>query len=358
MSVIGCIEVNYLMNHLNKVILGKPCNIKPLILRASANMFCKYMCSVRFDYDDKDFQKITGYFDDIFWEINQGYSLDFVPWLLPFYKSHIRNIEHWSTTIRTFILERIINQREININIEEPDQDFTDALLKSIKEDNHVTRNTIIFMLEDFIGGHSAVGNLVMLALAYIAKHPKIGNEIKLEIDRISNNESRNICLHDMNSMPYTMATILEVLRYSSSPIVPHVAMEDTVIAGYGVTKGTIIFINNYILNKSKNNWKHPEQFHPERFLEKIYKRALDPGIEYVYQLKKNVPNFLPFSIGKRTCIGQNLVKGFGFILLANIIKNYNVNSEDLSKIQINKASVALPTKCFELVLTPRPKIP
>ncbi|XP_070141611.1 cytochrome P450 307a1 [Drosophila kikkawai] len=300
MSVIGCIEVNYLMNHLNKVILGKPCNIKPLILRASANMFCKYMCSVRFDYDDKDFQKITGYFDDIFWEINQGYSLDFVPWLLPFYKSHIRNIEHWSTTIRTFILERIINQREININIEEPDQDFTDALLKSIKEDNHVTRNTIIFMLEDFIGGHSAVGNLVMLALAYIAKHPKIGNEIKLEIDRISNNESRNICLHDMNSMPYTMATILEVLRYSSSPIVPHVAMEDTVIAGYGVTKGTIIFINNYILNKSKNNWKHPEQFHPERFLEKIYKRALgktknlnengrisdvfrisDPGIEF-----------------------------------------------------------------------------
>lgn len=310
---------------------------------------------------------------------------------------------HWSTTIRKFILERIINQREIHINVEEPDKDFTDALLKSIGEDDHVTRNTIIFMLEDFIGGHSAVGNLVMLSLAYIAKNPKIGNKIRLEIDKISNNGARHICHYDMEAMPFTMATILEVLRYSSSPIVPHVAMEDAVIAGYGVTKGTIIFLNNYILNKSENNWKNPELFQPERFLEKRYKSPLgntekfnqnrrssgwsDRGVQfekeneqkyvnnfsevaqtsknidiysldrYVYQLRKNIPHFLPFSIGKRTCIGQNLVRGFGFILLANIMQSYNVNSADLSKIQINKSSVALPTKCFELVLTPRAKI-
>ncbi|XP_022233526.1 cytochrome P450 307a1 isoform X1 [Drosophila obscura] len=401
MSQIGCNEINHLMRELSKAQPGKPFDIKKLILGASANMFCQYMCSIRFDYSDKEFRRIVRYFDEIFWEINQGYSLDFLPWMLPFYKNHTKKIVQWSTTIRKFILDRVIHQREQMIDLDEPENDFTDALLRSLKEDQDVSRNTIIFMLEDFIGGHSAVGNLVMLALAYIAKNPTIGRRIEHEADIVSNKGRRRINLHDMDAMPYTMATIFEVLRYSSSPIVPHVAMEDTAIAGFGVTRGTIIFINNYMLNMSEKYWNSPDHFEPKRFLDENYKRNTwkyvkcndnrrsseesDSGIEFEketdvhtiiidklsskkyskknkktykekcgYQLKKNIPHFLPFSIGKRTCIGQNLVRGFGFILLANIVQSYNVTSADISKININQASVALPAKCFPLVLWPR----
>ncbi|XP_052855253.1 cytochrome P450 307a1 isoform X1 [Drosophila gunungcola] len=393
MSDIGGFEIIHLLDQLNKTSSGNSCDIKPLILQASANMFCQYMCSVRFDYNDKDFQKIVEYFDEIFWEINQGYSFDFLPWLIPFYNNHIKKIVHWSTTIRTFILDRIVKLREINVNLEEPDKDFTDALLKSLKENQDVSRNTIIFMLEDFIGGHSAVGNLVMLALAYIAKNPSIGQQIKQEVDIVSNKGLRSISLYDMNVMPYTMASISEVLRYSSSPIVPHVALEDTVISGFGVTKGTIVFINNFILNMNEKNWSCPDLFEPERFLEiknidhknhplklidferrsegsdlcvsfdeqrnsKSGEIKLDKFAKKkcntLLQLKKTIPHFLPFSVGKRTCIGQNLVRGFGFLLLANIIKNYNVNSADISKIRLEKSSVALPPKCFKLLLRPR----
>lgn len=381
---------------------GTPLDVKPLILRACANMFSQYMCSLRFDYEDLEFQLVVKYFDEIFWEINQGYSLDFLPWLSPFYGKHTKKICHWSTTIRKFILERVINQRELNIDLDEPDNDFTDALLKSLVENNSVSRNTIIFMLEDFIGGHSAVGNLVMLSLAYIARDPVIGKTIQSEVDFVSMNGERKITLHDMEAMPYTMATIFEVLRYSSSPIVPHVATEDTQIAGYGVTNGSIVFINNYILNMSPKYWNNPDIFCPERFLEeksntvsvppkfhdsRRCSEESDSGVEFDkdaeqhcgisvdksfiesktfnknikgdykldgFQLKKNIPHFLPFSIGKRTCIGQNLVRGFGFVMLANILQNYNINSIDLSNIKTTAASVALPAVTFPLVLTPR----
>ncbi|XP_062126669.1 cytochrome P450 307a1-like [Drosophila sulfurigaster albostrigata] len=400
MSRIGGEEIKHLMEKLEKTIQpGEPFNIKPLILKACANMFSQYMCSLRFNYEDTEFQQIVQFFDEIFWEINQGYPLDFLPWLLPFYKNHTKKICDWSTTIRKFILDRVINQRESNIDIDEPDNDFTDVLLKSLREDKNVSRNTIIFMLEDFIGGHSAVGNLVMLCLAYIAKDPVIGKNIQNEVDFVSNNGQRSITLHDMNEMPYTMATIFEVLRYSSSPIVPHVATEDTQISGYGVTSGSIVFINNYELNMSHKYWTNPNNFEPERFLEekiksitmssKLYdirrcSEASDSGIEieketgtyhassknqfcrgkaienlkryghHRLQLKKNIPHFLPFSIGKRTCIGQNLVRGFGFIMLANIVQSYNINSTDLSNIIINSSTVALPATTFPLVLTPR----
>ncbi|XP_032592918.1 cytochrome P450 307a1-like [Drosophila grimshawi] len=402
MSRIGCNEITILMQKLKTVIEpGKAFDIKPLLLTACANMFSQYMCSMRFDYEDKEFQKIVHFFDEIFWEINQGCALDFMPWLLPFYAKHTKKICHWSTTIRKFILERVINQRELNIDLDGPDIDFTDVLLKSLIENKNVTRNTIIFMLEDFIGGHSAVGNLVMLSLSYIAKDPVIGSRLQCEVDLVSKNGQRNITLFDMDKMPYTMATIFEVLRYSSSPIVPHVATEDTQISGFGVTSGTIVFVNNYVLNMSNKYWKNPDQFQPERFLEENLntgsisskcnnKRRCseesDSGIEFEkeailnhsseenpnittkidektihvnaeprkFQLRKNIPHFLPFSIGKRTCIGQNLVRGFGFVLLANIIQKYNINCADLSTIKIQPASVALPAICFPLVLTPR----
>lgn len=402
MSGIGCDEIDILMEELKKVIIpGQSLDLKPVLNAACANMFSQYMCSMRFDYADKEFQQIVQFFDEIFWEINQGHPLDFLPWLLPFYKQHTNRIAYWSTTIRKFILKRVLNQRELNIDPEEPDNDFTDALLKSLIENKNMCRNTIIFMLEDFIGGHSAVGNLIMLALAYIAKDPVIGRNIQCEADVISNNGKRNITLADMEEMPYTMATIFEVLRYSSSPIVPHVATEDSVISGFGVTKGTIVFINNYVLNMSQESWRNPNHFCPERFLEQKCtnnaqkastisdKRKMSEdsdsgvefendstfGLQYLHlknlktksdasnqlndelpklRLRKNLPHFLPFSIGKRTCIGQNLVRGFGFILLSNILLRYNISSPDISTIKINSASLALPANCFSLVLTER----
>uniref|UniRef100_A0A1A9WV93 Cytochrome P450 n=1 Tax=Glossina brevipalpis TaxID=37001 RepID=A0A1A9WV93_9MUSC len=371
MSDIGCLEINELMIKLkstNEIIKGEELDIKPILQQTCANMFSHYMCSIRFDYDDKDFQKVVEYFDEIFWEINQSCVYDFFPLLAPFFRKHITTITKWSTFIRRFILERIIRDRECNADMEGAENDFTDVILKSLTESENVTRDTILYMLEDFIGGHSAVGNLVLIALGHVAKNPFIGERIKQETDQISISAHRKINLYDMDKMPYTMATIFEVLRYSSSPIVPHVATEDAIVSGYGVTKGTIVFINNFKLNTSSQLWKSPDIFNPERFLEQtsdkesktnfnrgnpdslnqsdmeteensLNKKNMNKNIH----LKTNIPHFLPFSIGRRTCIGQNLLRSFAFILLANILQHYQVHSKDLSAIKTKPACVALP---------------
>lgn len=132
--------------------------LKPIIMETCANMFTQYMCSVRFDYEDVEFQQMVRCFDEIFWEINQGYAVDFLPFLAPFYTMHMRNIESWAKTIRNVILERIIVAREQAPKPENEPEDFTDALLRSMNLGEDVSRDTIIFMLEDFIGGHSAIG--------------------------------------------------------------------------------------------------------------------------------------------------------------------------------------------------------
>lgn len=349
--------------------------LKPYLMASAMNMFTNYMCNIRFDSEtDADFKKIVDHFDEIFWEINQGYAVDFLPWLAPFYKKHMDKLANWSQDIRSFILSRIVEQRETNMDFEGPEKDFLDGLLKVLHEDPTVDRNTIIFMLEDFLGGHSSVGNLVMLCLSAAVKDPEVAKKIRSEIDGVTKGK-RPVSLLDRDRLPYTEATILECLRYSSSPIVPHVATENVNVAGYGVEKGTIVFINNYELNTSEKYWSEPQKFDPSRFLDKTKVRTrrksqCDSGMESdsersavydssdiekeVTTVKRNIPHFLPFSIGKRTCIGQTLVTTMSFVMFANIMQNFEIGAENIKDLRQKPACVALPKDTYGFYMIPR----
>lgn len=162
MNNVGCSEVEEFIKRMRKTISGESeVHLKPLIMETCANLFLLYMCSTRFDYDDAEFKNMARDFDEIFWEINQGYAVDFLPWLSPFYQSHMQKLETWAQNIRKFILKRVINTREEKLRTQaESEDDFVDALLRSLSNEENFTSDTIIYMLEDFLGGHSAVGRI------------------------------------------------------------------------------------------------------------------------------------------------------------------------------------------------------
>ncbi|XP_034234870.1 cytochrome P450 307a1-like [Thrips palmi] len=336
---------------------GQPAtvHIKPLIQAACANIFSGYMCSTRFSYDDTAFVHIVRLFDEIFWEINQGYAVDFLPWLAPCYRRHMGKLSSWAMEIRSFILTRIMDEHRRRL-VEGEDgeldmdmaRDFTDALLIQLQEDPHLEWQHIIFELEDFLGGHSAVGNLTMLSLAAVAANPEVASRIQAEVDSVTGG-TRTVTLADRTDMPYTEAAILEALRVASSPIVPHVATQDTTIAGYQVDKGTVVFINNHELNTGEAYWEQASKFRPERFLQ--------TGKDGVVQVVKPA-HFIPFSTGKRTCIGQRLVQSGSFVLLASLLQHYNVSVDPKHPVVTYTASVALPPDTFPLAFAPRESVP
>nr|CAD7406546.1 unnamed protein product [Timema poppensis] len=343
LDVVGCGEVKEFLGELHRMTAasgGRQIYVKPVIQAACFNMFSQYMCSKRFSYDNEESRRIVRTFDEIFWEINQGYAVDFLPWLLPAYQGHMKKLAQWSIQIRQFILSSIIEEHQQTINLSEEPRDFTDALLMHLEEDPNMNSQHIIFELEDFLGGHSAIGNLVMLSLAAVARNPDVAMRIRSEVDSTTGG-TRGISLFDKATMPYTEATILETLRTASSPIVPHVASQNTSIAGYTVEKGTVVFLNNYELNIGDQYWSNPQLFQPERFLSKEG-NVTKP--EY----------FIPFSTGKRMCIGQRLVQGFSFILLASIIQHFDVSADQNTEIRTYPACVAVPPDTFPLIFTPR----
>lgn len=241
---------------------GSECEVqlKQPLLMACANMFIRFMCSTQFEYGDPEFQNMVRTFDEIFWDINQDYAVDFLPWLRPFYAGHMRKLSKWSTQIRRFIMDTVVSKRssyakavavaldgavdrsrdnndyaadddDDNDDNEQEPTDFTDALLLSLRKDSRLKMDHVLFELEDFIGGHSAVGNMVMLALSMVATRPHVAQAIRDEAEQVTGGQ-RLVRLYDKSDMPYTEATLFETLRVISSPIVPHVATEDTTIKG------------------------------------------------------------------------------------------------------------------------------
>lgn len=225
-------------------------DLKSVVLTACANMFTQYMCSVRFSYDMKSYQNVIRYYDEIFWDINQGYAVDFLPWLSPLYSRHMSKLTWWSGEIRKFIMEHVINGHLCTIDYDQPPRDFTDALLQNLREDPLLEWQHILFELEDFLGGHSAVGNLVLLTLIYTLKYPHVRIQILDEIRRVTKN-ARNVGLLDKSEMVYTEAVILETLRFTSSPIVPHVATEDTELKGKNFHRKLLVW---FLLVTNRNN--------------------------------------------------------------------------------------------------------
>lgn len=210
----------------------QPVAFKPILLRACANIFLQHFCGKRCEYEDKSFQKMVYYFDQIFYEVNQGYAADFLPWLLPFYRSHFNEIGKWSKFIREFTTE-IVNDRYSRWEPGRENSDYIDTLIDTIcgEEDKEINLEIALFSLEDIIGGHSAIANFLMKVLAYIATKPDVQRKVKMEINSVTRGQ-REVRLTDRQSMPYTEAVILETTRLIASPIVPHVASQDSSISG------------------------------------------------------------------------------------------------------------------------------
>ncbi|XP_067009253.2 cytochrome P450 307a1 [Anabrus simplex] len=352
LDAVGTAEVGEFIRELARSSTpGQPYHVKPLIQLACANMFTRYMCSARFPYGDPGFRQIVRIFDEIFWEINQGYAVDFLPWLKPAYSSHMRKISRWAADIRQFILARIIAEHrrrsaelatelDADASNDEP-RDFTDALLRHLETDPNLNWEHIVFELEDFLGGHSAIGNLTMLTLAAAVRYPHVASRIQQEVDHVTEGGARPLSMFDKPNMPYTEATILETLRTASSPIVPHVATQDTDIAGYAVTKGTVVFLNNYELNTSPDYWIEPHRFMPERFLSPA-------GIV------TKPEHFIPFSTGKRSCVGQRLVQSCTFLMVGATLQHFNIAAAPGESMRTIPACVAVPPDTFPFVFTPR----
>ncbi|KAK1124207.1 hypothetical protein K0M31_006582 [Melipona bicolor] len=327
-------EMEFMVNHLNSF-SNTNVHAKPLILHSCANIFIMYLCSKNFHLEHDGFRHMVANFDKVFFEVNQGYAADFLPFLMPLHHRNMARMAHWSHEIRRFVIKNIISDRVNAWNGVVPEKDYVDCLINHVKSgtEPQMSWNTSLFVMEDIIGGHTAIGNLLVKVLGFIATRPDVQKVAQKEIDSLGI-AGNFVGLENRSSLPYVEAIILETIRIIASPIVPHVANQDSSIAGYRIKKDTFIFLNNYELNMSTDLWTSPEKFMPDRFVQNG--RLLKPE------------HFLPFGGGRRSCMGYKLVQYLSFAMLATLLKNFTIMPVKNEDYTIPIGNLALPEMTFK----------
>ncbi|KAL7457871.1 hypothetical protein ACHAWC_011441 [Mediolabrus comicus] len=123
------------------------------------------------------------------------------------------------------------------------------------------------------------------------------------------------ITVEDIGKMSYFDAFLHEVLRlYPPVGMVVRDVARKTNLLGESIPAGTRVLVPIYLLHRHPRYWTDPEEFKPQRWLKGNENRS-----------KHHHFAFLPFSLGQRNCIGQLFAMYEAKLILAPIIREFEM---------------------------------
>ncbi|KAM5152701.1 cytochrome P450 2K1-like [Mantella aurantiaca] len=309
---------------------GKPFDTSLIMECAVSNVICSFIFGERFDYSDQRFKKLVQI-------VNENGKLPGTPKLLLYnvfprisnllgtHKQFMQNIND----LKEFVLQRINHQRqELNTNAI---SGYIDAYLmkqeqESTKAETFFDDENLVYSVMDLFGaGTETTSTTLCWGILLMMKYPEIQKKIQEEIGaQIKQGQLPNA--DDRRNMPYTEAVIHEIQRFANIlPLnISHTTPSDVYFRGYCIPKSTdvIPFLTSVLYDKTQ--WETPDQFNPNHFLDEAGKFV-----------KRDA--FMPFSAGRRVCVGKSLAKMELFLFFTGLLHTFTfypppeVSREDIS---------------------------
>ncbi|NP_001316227.1 cytochrome P450 2G1-like precursor [Ictalurus punctatus] len=344
--------------------------------RAVSNIICALVFGERFSYEDCHFLRLLQVFTGVlqFGSSTWGQLYNIFPWLIELLPGKHRKVMNDVDEVMDFSRGKVQEHKD-SLDPDNP-RDFIDCFLIRLKQekDNPNTEfhyeNLIATVLNLFLAGTESTSTTIRYALMLLIKHPEIQTCMQKEIDTVIGRE-RSPSLEDRKSLPFTDAVIHEVQRYIDLvPLnVPHYTTHQITFRGYTIPKlhncmgsslpyfalhnaphilngrqDTVILPLLHSVLRDEEHWEKPWSFDPRHFLDKNG------------NFKKH-PAFLPFSAGKRSCVGESLARMELFIFLVSLLQHFTFTTpggpESVDCTPEISGFANLPRK-YQLIATPR----
>nr|XP_033478140.1 cytochrome P450 2J6-like [Epinephelus lanceolatus] len=338
-----CDEIRYLQEEIEKE-KGEPFSPAGLFNNAVSNIICQLVMAKRFDYSDHNFQIMLKYISEAIRLEGSVWGLlyDSFPGVMKHMPGPHNRIFSYYNTILDFINEEIKSHKK-DLDHSNP-RDYIDAFLIEMEKHKETDRgftetNLAMCSLDLFLAGTETTSTTLLWALIYLIKNPEIQDKVQAEIDRVIG-QTRQPSMADRPNLPYTDAVIHEVQRMGN--IVPlnglRMAANDTTLGGYFIPKGTTLMPILTSVLFDNTEWETPDTFNPGHFL--------DAEGKFV---KKEA--LLPFSAGKRVCLGEGLAKMELFLFLVGLLQKFTFSVPDGVELSTEGVSgttrVPLPFKVY-----------
>ncbi|XP_043240386.1 cytochrome P450 2J4-like [Amphibalanus amphitrite] len=297
--------------------IGRAVEIDQTLNVAVVNILWKLMASEELDITD---HKIQNMIQEMMEGVNYAAKLvilDVYPWLraiLPeFVFNRAKKEREFGETVRQAFTPALEEHRkELNVNGEP--RDYMEAMLQ--EQHHHPESMTdwhLLMCLRGlFIAGNDTTANTLRWALGFLCQRPDVQRRLQGELDSEVGRQ-RPPTLADRQRLPFTEAVILETQRLANvAPVlVPHQTTAPVTVGGYHLPAGVQVIGNAYSVHCSAELFPEPFQFRPERF------------VDAQGQFKPD-RNVMPFSVGKRQCLGEAMARAELFLFLTGLLQNFS----------------------------------
>ncbi|GJN24193.1 hypothetical protein PR202_gb11923 [Eleusine coracana subsp. coracana] len=190
--------------------------------------------------------------------------------------------------------------------------------------------------------------NAVEWALVEMVNKPEVMQTAISELDTVVGKE-RLVQESDIPQLNYLKACIRESFRmhpyHAFNP--PHVATEDTTIAGYSIPKGSQVLISRVGLSRNSKVWNDSLEFQPKRHLNNSCVALTEPDLE-----------FISFSTVRRGCPGVSLSSSTTMMLFARLLQGFTwTKPPTAQQIELKESATGL-ALARPLVLRAEPRLP
>ncbi|XP_003747196.2 cytochrome P450 2U1-like [Galendromus occidentalis] len=158
------------------------------------------------------------------------------------------------------VISKIIDEHKETLeDHENSPRDLVDMLLLHQRNNKGHTAEEVLGKLDievavgDLLGEFPALANMMIWGLWIPATEPEDQEKLREECENIVSSDVPTAS--SKKDLVYGEAVMYEVLRLVSSPIIPHVANENTDIQGFRVPKDTIVMFNTCDLNFEDRGW-------------------------------------------------------------------------------------------------------
>lgn len=328
---------------------GKPTDLNNILTLNLVNIICAITIGHKFKIDDEEFIRgCNMYKANIMKGGGNNLANYFKFWsYLPGDLFSAKVIEEGSLYFMTKFVVPFIQQK----GYDEYDENNLDNFIvryiyewnkkKKSGEPTTMSMENLKKLVYDLLGGGLETTTTTLLwGILALAHYPDIQEQIFCEIDREIGIE-RAPNNDDRDQLPFLNAFILESQRLGSIiPLnLPRQTTANLTIGGYLIPKGTRIFPSLDSILYEKKIWgKDVYAFRPGRFLDEHGK-------------VKCPEQFVPFSMGRRSCPGENIARMELFLFLSSMVQRFKFlpdESAPLPSLDPHKAE-------FGLTATPNP---
>ncbi|WP_374157659.1 cytochrome P450 [Mycobacterium sp. G7A2] len=215
--------------------------------------------------------------------------------------------------------------------------DLLELMLQSDLEPANIRYQLINFL----VAGHETTSGALSFALYFLARHPEIADRARAEIAEVWGEQQRPD-FDLIAKLRYVRRVFDEALRLH--PTVPgyyRAARDDTLLAGvHPMRKGDWVLALTMTLHRDPRWGDDPDAFDPDRFAPENVK-ARPAGL------------YKPFGTGPRSCIGRQFALHEAVLLLAVLLRRYELIPDPDYELQVAERLTLMP-KDFHLTLRRR----